>query len=911
MTKKKHRTSRKRSIKPKVRKPVDSPPLSGARGYAARLGAFVSTPKFAKFFAAACLTILALTTVFWTVLAAKLHQANADQLIDAYLFENWQTFRSAVFPGAHSFLIKWPIFALMSLFGNSLGVFMVSTVLIVLATVGGLVYVLHKIEKRPVAFGLLCLALSSVLLLVPAQPYAGALLPVNMAMTTTRNLEYILYIAALYWAVRARRIRSGSFVFAAVLSILLIASDKLFAVLGIGGGLFACVWYVGWMRRRQILKMATRWLTVVVPGAVVATGLLLVLDSLGITHIGAGETASPFPLIHSVQQLALGLIYGVMALLTNFGANPVHSVVMVRDLPAAALASLSHLSIAAYAVNLAILGIGLYATVRLILTHRTNKGSDAASDDHWLLVSVLLIGSTLTAGAVFVLTDHYYPVDARYLTIGLFALGISGATYFRGIQPRNRYVAITALILLAVLPIGLQTSWHEYRASEAALVDKNFVTNRVSQELQRHYISRLIGDYWDITPIKARAASPITINPVDQCTMPRSVLNSAAWFKQSRRTPTAYLAVKDPAPPVVRGSAKQISTYGGCSLAHIAGSYGVPSERVAIGQTTTSEIQDTPDVLLLLYPDGIKPAPRGQSRQAAGGRPDMAPPKLFKAVKTPEIKPLVAITERDVCARGITLQIVAHQDDDLLFMNPDVSASIKDGRCMRTVYLTAGDAGEGINYWGGREQGAMAAYAQMYGVPNVWHKQQQTLAGRKASVVYLADVPEVALIFLRLPDGNLGGEGFVGHDHESLHGVMSGAIPVVHSVDGVESYTKQQLVDALLEIMVKDQPDQIRTQGSGDPADGDHADHHDVGILTAQAAEAYRQPHTLMRYLGYPNKLLPVNLSDDFVTTKLATFMTYAKFDGAVCQTAFECQGTYTYGSYLTRQYQPGIAAAP
>src|SRR6185312_9835461 len=43
-------------------------------------------------------------------------------------------------------------------------------------------------------------------------------------------------------------------------------------------------------------------------------------------------------------------------------------------------------------------------------------------------------------------------------------------------------------------------------------------------------------------------------------------------------------------------------------------------------------------------------------------------------------------------ARGSYLQIVAHSDDDLLFMNPDLSNTIRAGRPTTTVYLTAGEA---------------------------------------------------------------------------------------------------------------------------------------------------------------------------------------------------------------------------
>jgi hypothetical protein len=66
---------------------------------------------------------------------------------------------------------------------------------------------------------------------------------------------------------------------------------------------------------------------------------------------------------------------------------------------------------------------------------------------------------------------------------------------------------------------------------------------------------------------------------------------------------------------------------------------------------------------------------------------------------------------------GRDMAIVAHQDDDLLFMNPDIMHAIQANHAMLTVFLTAGDAGLPASYWAGaREPGSRAAYATMAGV---------------------------------------------------------------------------------------------------------------------------------------------------------------------------------------------------
>ncbi|HEX8182569.1 MAG TPA: PIG-L family deacetylase [Candidatus Saccharimonadales bacterium] len=897
------KSSRKSATPRRTATAVRQPPQKVSAEGSSLVPPYMRTTSFAKAFAWISLGILIATTLFWTVLTARLHELNADQLIDAYLFESLQTFQQAVFPGAHSFLIKWPLFLAISLLGSSLAVFMLATIVMVFITVGTLVYILYRIEKRPIVFGLFCLILASMLLLVPAQPIPGTLLPVNMAMTTTRNLEYVVYIAALYLALRSRKLMSYSFMSAMVLMILLIASDKLFAVLGIGGGIAACAWYGICTRRRDGLLPELRWLAAAAVGLIAATGLLLAIDKASVTNIGDGERASPYPLVQSASQLATGMIYSIDAIAANFGASAIHGTNIVRDIPAALLQSLTQFSTLPYTVNLLLLLGGLYACLRLIFFKQTRVQEGNEHGDIWTRLAIVLLGSTLTAAAVFVLTDHYYPVDARYMTIGLFAVFIAAAAYIRHRTVPESYVVVVTTLLILAIPIGLYTSWQEYRTDVAALSGKNIVANRVSEELERRNIDRLVGDYWDVTPIKAKTNRPLTIMPVDTCILPRQVLSSGAWFQKPDRTSAAYLAVKD-ADSASAGTAKQTPTYNGCSLARVVGEYGVPSERVSVGSTKSNAMQTTPDVLLLLYPDGIRSPLFTPSRQSAAPTNSSKP----AAAKPPEIVSFVPFTEIDPCRRGTTLQVIAHQDDDLLFMNPDVSASIREGECIRTVYVTAGDAGEQVNYWGGRELGAKAAYAEMYGMPNIWRDEQQMLAGRKVSVSYLENIPQVSLVFLRLPDGNLSGQGFAGRSHESLQALVSGAMPLLHTVDGTNTYTKEQLVTALRQIMIEDLPNQIRTQGSHDKADGDHADHHDVGTLTTEAAASYLQPHELLQYLGYSNKLLPANLSDDDVTVKQSTFLSYAKFDGAVCQTAFECQNTYTYGNYLLRQYPQSVS---
>ena len=159
---------------------------------------------------------------------------------------------------SHTFFIKWPFFWLIKLLGYTNNAYLAVTVITVLLTIASLVVVLYLIERRFVVFGTICLALASVLLLIPAQPYAGAILPVNMAMLATRNLEYVLYIASLVLIIKTPSLRKWQFWVGTVLLALLAAGDKLFLSISLGGAMIALVLY-SLRRRWSLVTLSSIW----------------------------------------------------------------------------------------------------------------------------------------------------------------------------------------------------------------------------------------------------------------------------------------------------------------------------------------------------------------------------------------------------------------------------------------------------------------------------------------------------------------------------------------------------------------------------------------------------------------------------------------------------------------------------
>ena len=256
------------------------------------------------------------------------------------------------------------------------------------------------------------------------------------------------------------------------------------------------------------------------------------------------------------------------------------------------------------------------------------------------------------------------------------------------------------------------------------------------------------------------------------------------------------------------------------------------------------------------------------------------------------------------------MAVVAHQDDSLLFLSPDLLHDIQAKRCVRTVFVTAGDDGQGPGYWLSREDGAEAAYAEMAGVADTWSQSDAGISGHPMPLMTLVADPQVSLVFMRLPDGDVDGSGFASTDFESLQKLYQGTISEMTTVDGTSSYTKTGLTFALLSLIDASTPDRIDTQDfAGTFGDGDHSDHHVVAYLTRDASRAYTtSTHTLVGYMDYLTENEPANVSGTDITEKSNAWYTYAADDPDVCATPSACQGT-AYGTWLARQYTVGSEA--
>ncbi|MFS2032005.1 PIG-L family deacetylase, partial [Curtobacterium sp. CT11-45] len=261
------------------------------------------------------------------------------------------------------------------------------------------------------------------------------------------------------------------------------------------------------------------------------------------------------------------------------------------------------------------------------------------------------------------------------------------------------------------------------------------------------------------------------------------------------------------------------------------------------------------------------------------------------------------------CSAGKVLTVVAHADDDLLFEGTELRKDIDADKCVRSVIVTAGDAGKSATYWKGRQTGLEAAYANLAGVTSAWTSGSVSAGGKTVVTRTLTADPRLSLVYLQLPDGNIDGSGFAATRYQSLQKLYQRSITSMSTVSGATygtTYTLAQLQATVLALMTGYGPQEVHTLDHvGTYGDGDHSDHHTVAYLTKSAQQQLTTASTLTGYMGYPIADKPSNLTAAQTQAKGNAFFAYSAYDAETCASVASCSSR-PEGSWLSREYTVG-----
>lgn len=500
-----------------------------------------------------------------------LQMHNADQLVNGFLFENFHTFRNAIFPAEHTQLLKWPLFALPHLFHFTPLIYSILTILTVVITIGALLYVLYAIDRRMVVFGALCILLASVLLLVPLQSLDGGVTaPLGMAMLTGRNVEYIVYIAVLALLVKMPRLCSRYFVGSIALLSFLFVSDRLFLYFNFGGvvllGLTALI-----ARHKTLQRVARNWLVASVLGWLLSFGLQAVIGHTLVRLVSFPQHYEHVNSLTGVRQSIGGTLH---ALALNFGLTT----------------RAGYASLPAFVLNVFTVGLIVYAAYwtlrRLYGLRRGNTPFPRA-----LSFAAMLLSTSLAAVAGFASINQPYVQNARYLTIAVFGGFVVLAVWLRTVNIKIPSVKIVQLAVGGVICLLLGTV--AVTTHTNALQGKDRLAQRnqeIASALQKHPVEYLVGNYWRIVPIRAATReSHQALSPLQGCSQKTVVLTSETWRPDLRTHSFAYLLTSQSL-----GIPQQV-----CGKRMVTWLYGQPTSEVII-----SGPKSAPRELLLFYDNG-------------------------------------------------------------------------------------------------------------------------------------------------------------------------------------------------------------------------------------------------------------------------------------------------------------------
>ncbi|MBP2322287.1 LmbE family N-acetylglucosaminyl deacetylase [Kibdelosporangium banguiense] len=274
-----------------------------------------------------------------------------------------------------------------------------------------------------------------------------------------------------------------------------------------------------------------------------------------------------------------------------------------------------------------------------------------------------------------------------------------------------------------------------------------------------------------------------------------------------------------------------------------------------------------------------------------------------------------AVPERQPAEGVRYVQVVAHADDDVIFMNPDLASGIRAGQATTGVYLTAGetDKADAEAYAARRQAGTRAAYARMAGVPDEWDASRLDVDARHAVELYtLRARPQVKVVFVNLPENNdpraAGGRAALVRlwrdDRDNLR--VRTLVPTGGVVTRPYFYTHEDVVELLVKLFDRFQPTVVRAQDPDPdkryakdwPGFHDHPDHIMAARFTEEASQRYLGPRfVLENYRDYNVAEEPVNLSPADQKDKNDFFSAYVPHDSDVSM-------GHPYNGWLPRMYR-------
>jgi hypothetical protein len=244
-----------------------------------------------------------------------------------------------------------------------------------------------------------------------------------------------------------------------------------------------------------------------------------------------------------------------------------------------------------------------------------------------------------------------------------------------------------------------------------------------------------------------------------------------------------------------------------------------------------------------------------------------------------------------------TLFVVAHFDDDLIFMQPDVIAALEAGS-VTTVYVTSGDPVYGNGRRARNLGAAQIAYASVLGSEAI-DCGYVRVNGAAVEHCRWTDRP-MSMISIDIPDGGIPGE----YDDSPLHLVEQKvtSVPVMGPAGG--RLTLDGVIGSLAELITMTRPREIHALDLGAKYGYDHSSHVFSSAFTFWGAARAGYAEAIRWHRGYNVDGTPITLTGDDLdaSSTMLAYFDACYFACAPCGTP--CAAPIkSHADWLARQY--------
>lgn len=237
---------------------------------------------------------------------------------------------------------------------------------------------------------------------------------------------------------------------------------------------------------------------------------------------------------------------------------------------------------------------------------------------------------------------------------------------------------------------------------------------------------------------------------------------------------------------------------------------------------------------------------------------------------TPTIEPQVTPTQN----KTVQFFVAAHPDDIQLFMAKNAQFYVQHQNKNVFILTTAGDGGEAIHlphysamkktYWEAR----LLAHEKSV---NHWNHDKNRIISTEIKInqhTFQRKQLGENIVFYNflLPDGNMTGNGFPTTQFQSLEKLYRGKIKTISSIDQQNTYTQQDLIQTLSDIVQLEAGKKEITFNIAEDNlyinQQDHSDHIMTSLLVQHVSQGLDNCMLTNKFTEYVNRVKPVNMSN-------------------------------------------------